>query len=231
MATTGPDAPWVLRARGAREGSGFDWLKVLTSPITGGVLGAVGSVAQNLWSASRADSAHQREVRDLQAAGINPLMSARGGGLDVGPMVSPGEGIRSALDIQRQKAEIELLQAQAHNAAMAGRLSATQANEISTYSPGRADLVAAQAAVSSQNVAQMRELLPFIAQKARAEIQGLQTSAARSKAETLLLRAQEAGALVDKQLAEDWLKLYRSLGSAGPYLRALALIFGRMTGR
>lgn len=231
MGFTGPDAPWVVRARGARNGSGFDWLKILTSPITGGVLGAAGTIAQNLWTASRADSAHQREVRDLQAAGINPLMSARGSGLDVGPMVNPSEGIQSALGIQRQKAEIDLLRAQAHAAASSGEHSRAQAAEIATFSPGRGLLVAAQTAVAERNESQMRELFPAMLEKAQAEIAQLKTSSERGKAETLLLRAQEAGAMVDKQLAEDWLKLYRQLGESGPYLRALALIFGRLAGR
>lgn len=221
--STGPDAPWVVRARGARNGSGLDWLKILTSPITGGVLGAAGTIAQNLWTASRADSAHQREVRDLQAAGIHPMMSARGGGLDVGPMVNPAEGVSSALSIQRQKAEIELIRAQAHAAASSGELNRTQAAEIATFSPGRGALVAAQEAIASQNLAQQREMFPVLVEKARGEVASLKTSAAREQAQALLLKAQEAVTSRDAALAQDWLKLYRQLGSAGPYLRVLAL--------
>jgi len=241
MATgTGPDAPWVLRAREhARGVPGLSLLSKLggfvANPFVGAAIGAAGSIAQTVWSARRADSAHQREVRDLQAAGINPLMTARGSGSEVGQMVSPSEGIGSALGIQRQRAEIELLRAQAHNAEMAGRLSATQANEISTFSPGRGAEVAARTERSAEELRQMREQFPAVLARARAEVGQVKSSARRNDAETMLARANElltkartSTESVSARYAEDWLKLYDQMGDAGYPLRLVALALASM---
>jgi len=66
-------------------------------------------------------TAHQDEVADLRAAGLNPVLSAGGSGASTPTMASPegpdlggavGSGVNSALAHQRQKVDLDLAKAQ-----------------------------------------------------------------------------------------------------------------------
>lgn len=55
---------------------------------------------QNRYNERMANSAHQREVRDLEAAGLNPILSATGGSGAATPSFNPvnvGEGLGNAI--------------------------------------------------------------------------------------------------------------------------------------
>lgn len=144
-------------------------------------------------------------------------------------MMSPTEGVSSALAVARQRAEIELLRASADRERLASALNMTQAGDIqSTAKAGRYDNISLERDLRQLQVGQLKELNPVLLEQAREEVNVLKTSAARNTAQSLLSDAQRVIAEKDAKLAEDWIKLYESLGASGPYLRAVALIVERI---
>jgi len=160
------------------------------------------------FQAEMSSTAHQREVRDMLAAGINPMLSARGAGAstpggavaevkDVGEGVS--RGVASALAIKQLAANVELTRAQAEN--VRGQTFDLQ----SQAAAGRYAEIANRVASGDLDLEQRRALLPILLSRAKSEM-----SSAASAA--LLDKAMLAGAANAE-------KFEKQIGAAGPWTR------------
>jgi len=232
MGTGNRQAPWVSRAHSAKSAAagGLAGFSIAGPPgaIVGGALG----LAESLWSARRADSAHQREVRDLQRAGLNPALSARGGGSEVGDLGGASRGITSGLAAQRARAEIELLRAQTKATLSQSMESQARIGQITTEVPSRvrqmetgADLARAQAAVADLSRQELERRLPLVQDRMLAEIQQLKASSS-SAVSTAELNA------VEKKLRESDLagrmnreEIQKFIGELPVWARVLWLSF------
>lgn len=97
------------------------------SNMGGGIFGFLGGERQNYSNARQADrqmkfqedlsnTAHQREVADLRAAGLNPLLSVnKGATTPGGAMATMQNTASSAMDAARTRAEISNLKEQWYN--------------------------------------------------------------------------------------------------------------------
>jgi len=217
MARIGTQSPWVSAARAVGGAGGF----ALGGPVGAALIGAGTTLAQNIWSARRADTAHRREVKDLMAAGINPIHSARGAGAPVGEMQDVGKGVSSALEVRRARAEIAVLEAQARQLGASARQSETIASEISSYAPGRAAEVSARTGLIGQQESTTRDLRLYLVEKAKEEVSLVANSARAAKARALLDEAAQTGALNEKEFQQ-------LVGELGPATKFLMMIIQGM---
>jgi len=190
-------------------------------PGAAALIGAGLGLVQNVWTARRADSAHQREVRDLTRAGLNPVLSTRTGGAEVGNMQDVSQ---SGAQAARTAAELKVLEATADREAANALLARTQAWELTSFAPGRGALVQIQGAVQSMELEQRRQLLPLLVKRAQEEIELTMSSARASKARAALDEAARTGALNEEQFQ-------KMVGEMGPWTRFFLEVLRGVRGR
>lgn len=156
--------------------------------IIGAGLGLAGGV-YSAWSAKReaeknrefqermSSTAHQREIEDLKKAGLNPALSAHGGASspsgsmpslpDLGESMS--RGINSGLMVQRAKAEIGLLKAQTDSASASAVKTNQEAETGFAMRGGQLDLQRAEILIRQADAEQVRQMMPVLLQRAKAE--------------------------------------------------------------
>jgi len=150
----------------------------------GAVLGTIGGAAlgmgYNAWQAAMnrkfqrnmANTSHQREVKDLRAAGLNPILSARLGGSAsppgnaahaAGPDVGATMNQSSAQGIQRQLAlgQIDLMDAQSRQATSAASLAGQQADTVMEMRKHLVDQASNDAASSAYGLEAARRSADF----------------------------------------------------------------------
>lgn len=168
------------------SGSGIGvpgWLKDYGPMVIGAGLGWLGSRSSNAASAREAEknrdfqermssTSHQRDVRDLRMAGLNPILSAHGGASTPGGSQAPvrdvsegsGRGLASALAIKQMQANIGLTDAQAAE-------SRGRAADLNTQAhSGRYVEIASRAEMARMSADQLRDLIPIALERAKEEL-------------------------------------------------------------
>lgn len=161
-------------------------------------------------------TAHTREVRDLKAAGLNPMLSANRGSS------SPGGDraeipIGTAMQIARYKSETALIDAQTQREVATAQNLTDQTGERFAGREFRLNQLSSEAQVAALSVQERRALLPFVQKQAEAEIKQMSSSAAQSRANARLAQLDQVRAMNEAEFEA-------ALGAASPALRSLLLI-------
>lgn len=188
------------------------------------------TAASNIWNAHEASknrrfqermssTAHQREVFDLRAAGINPMLSRMGSGAS-----SPG-GDRaemkdlgsSALGAQMTRAQIELTKAQTQGVVATTQATVRATEEAHSGMDFRLASLRNASDLSRLSVEERRQLVPLALERARAEISQITNSAEAARARGRLDDLASVRAMNEAEFE-------KALGEAGPVLRAFLLL-------
>lgn len=145
--------------------------------LLGGVFGAIGQNQSNIANAREAaknrefqkmmsDTAHTREVADLRAAGLNPVLSAGGGGASTPsgagytnesttePIAASAKEAASIMaQVNKTRAETKLIETQTSNAKNQGRMTSVTGD--------LADIVSGPIKMSADGWRKIMQLMKF----------------------------------------------------------------------
>lgn len=204
------------------------WLAPL---LFGAGVGAVGNWfsarSANKFSERMSSTAHQREVKDMQAAGINPMMSAHGSGASSPQGQSPelGEGATrgasSGLAAQQAMASIALTKAQTRETDKRADFTEQQIVDImNQMQAGKFELIAQQVRSGALDIEQKRRLMPYLVARAKEEVGLTTASASAVKARAALDQLAREGALNEAEFQ-------KLVGEAGPWMKILLQLIRR----